>query len=546
VLGVAAMLMLIFQPSVPAQNAAGSQRFDVARLLPKGKSQLGELAVNGPTIQFFKRDSHVQSEQSSGHTLDPKSLGWEIEGQDISEIKVGPTRTFDLGLRGGELYSFCATNEKLKCGAPVEKVIEALTGAVAAAPVAKESDAEPGDAQRLPVYEGYNAPQAHHFAPIPLPDGRSLSLEQTMTFIQQQLGALVPARYTLYLQHDTVGTATTTATKAGSVQLTEQMTNVRASAIGCHIDYHALFADDGGGGNQKLQDTDVSLSLNTVEEVVVMTAEQYWKVHLDPEVTNLTDPPLFEIVFRLGDGRNVRFPLYDEAMAHRIANSLVHAIEFCRNGPWPQSSTSVGFPASTSNDAPLGLGLSSHSQIGTPQDDKAFSEALSAVFSSASDRFANGRLRKRDFPQDRTITIWETSLRFPGTSGACQVWVKPTMTYMTCPISESFYAQSDSRPRFEEVLRALIRVLPDNWSVATNGLFGLDQLNRPPEPGATFITVLFAVPTHPEQAFRVTFTPSMGSIDLYMGDVSFCAGCSTMKGIAELRTSLGIDAPAWR
>lgn len=200
----------------------------------------------------------------------------------------------------------------------------------------------------------------------------------------------------------------------------------------------------------------------------------------------------------------------------------------------------MGFPASASNYAPSGLGLGGQYGIGTAQYDKAFSEALTAVLSSAGDSYAGARTRQRDFPQDRTLTLWETSLRFPGTNGTCLVWVRPTRTYMSCPIKDSLDLQANSRPLFEEVLRTLIRVLPDDWTVATDGFSGLDQLSRPIDPGATFISVSFPAPTRPEQALRVAFTPSMGSIDLYIGDVS-CGGCSTRR-VAELRTSLGAGA----
>jgi hypothetical protein len=448
-----------------------------------------------------------------------------VEINEISEIKKDSIGWFEIGMKDDERYKFCALTAKNICAAPVEPIVDALTAALSG--VAPREEPRASEAAGEP-------PTPHRFVAIPAPDGRPLTLEQTMRFLQEQLGALSSVRYAFYLH-----SMTNSWPDSALINDTEEVTNVRASAVGCRIDHHFRMADE----NKVYQDTDESTSLTAVGDVVVMTAEQLirTKVREAAQAAIWTDPPVFFVVYL-----NYRFPMYDEVMAHRIADALGHAIEFCRNGPLPQSSTSVGFPASTSNYAPLGPGLSSPSQSGTPQDDKAFSEALSAVFSSASDRFANGRLRQRDFAQDRTVTIWETSLRFPGTSRACQVWVNPRQTYMNCPIRESFYPQPDSRSRFEEVLRALIRILPDNWSVATSGLFGLDQLNRPPDPGAILITVLFAVPTHPEQAFRVTFTPSMGSIDLFMGDVSFCAGCSTMKGIAELRTSLGMDAPALR
>jgi hypothetical protein len=516
-----ALLSLLFSFAPPAQSLAGATEFRVVVYAAKGTAKAGfaknglpgTLTISGSTIRFSHLGFGEPAERVAG-------------SDEIAEIKEDSIGWFEIWLKKDESYKFCALTEKNKCEAPVEPIIDALTAALSAA---TPQEAQPRASEAAP-----EPPTPHHFASIPLPDGTPATLEQTMRFIQEQLGTLASVRYAAYLQSRIDGTVTTD-------DMSEEVTNLRARAGDCRIDHHIKRADEHSVGTE----LDVSTPLMDVREVVVMTAEQYWSTKVpagaNQQYVAWPDPPFFNIVLDMKNGLRNPFPLYDEAMAHRIADALEQAIEFCRSGPSFPSSTSVDLPASTSNYAPLGLGLSGPSQIGTPQDDKAFSEALTSVLSSASDGFASGRVRQRDFPQDRTLTLWETSLRFPGTNGTCLVWVKPTQTYMSCPIRESFYAQPDSRPHFEEVLRALIRILPDDWTVATSGLSGLDQLNRPPDPGTMFINVSFALPLHTEQAFRVTFQPSLGSIDLFIGE-GYCSGCSTMKRITELRTALGIGA----
>lgn len=192
----------------------------------------------------------------------------------------------------------------------------------------------------------------------------------------------------------------------------------------------------------------------------------------------------------------------------------------------------MGLSASTSDSFHFGLGSSSPSQIGTPRHDQAFSEVLNTVFSAAGNDFVGNRVRRWNPHR----TALGNLAAFPGTNAPCLVWTRAARHDMSGPIRDRSLASANSRPLFEETLRTLLRVLPDDWTVATSGLFGFDQLSHPLEPCASFINILFGSPSHPEQAFRVTFTPSMGSIDLHIGDGTYCRGCYAMKSVAQVRT----------
>lgn len=285
--------------SVMVYAAKGSAKAD----FPK-KGVGGTLVISGSTIQFF-------------YLRSGRPFLRVAQVDEISEIRKDSTGWFEIVLKNGR-YKFCARTETDACAAPVEPIIEALSAAVS------------GTAQELPeASEAMLKPLTpHHFAPIPRPNGNRLTLEQTMRYIQEELGGLARVKYTMYVQRRTDSTDQTAYSDR-----TEEATNVRASAAGCQIDHHRRQVDENNVGT----DIDVSTSLTEVDHVVIMPAEQYWSTRIsmdiNQEFTYWPDPPFFEVVLGLKNGLNDPFPLYDEREAHRIAEALEHAIEFCRSAP---------------------------------------------------------------------------------------------------------------------------------------------------------------------------------------------------------------------
>lgn len=280
------------------------------------KGAPGMLRIHGPTISFPYLDPEGESMRA-------------VEINDISEIKKDSIGWFEIGMKDGEKYKFCNLAEWNKCAEPVEPVIDALTAALIAA-TPNEAPPRADDAARRP-------PTPHHFAAIPPPDGSPLTLEQTMRFLQEQLGALSSVKYASYLHYLKISEPDTMQVNS------EEVTNVRASAVSCQIDDHIRWAEE----DKVYADRDESTPLTAVDNVAVMTPNQYMRTKLFTTldqytrtkdldemakiVTFWTDPPLSYVVVRLRNGQKSVFPMYDEAMAHKIADALGHAIEFCRN-----------------------------------------------------------------------------------------------------------------------------------------------------------------------------------------------------------------------
>jgi hypothetical protein len=165
--------------------------------------------------------------------------------------------------------------------------------------------------------------RAQDVPPPPKPPEDGPSLEVTMKYIEERLGLIGPVNYIQYNHNNTSGAD-------GTTRRSTEVTNVRASAAPCRIDYHWLEMLDG----KVSQDKDLGFALKNVEEVVVETEEKnikevYSKAY--PEWSIRADPPVFIVLAKRKTGVNT-FDLYDESLANRIGKAMVRAVELCGGG----------------------------------------------------------------------------------------------------------------------------------------------------------------------------------------------------------------------
>ena len=165
---------------------------------------------------------------------------------------------------------------------------------------------------------------------VPLPPkpagvGNGPSLADTMKFIEERLNSTGPVSFINYTHNNITGTD-------GTSKLTYEMTNVRAGAEGCRIDYHIRLTV-----NEKVgSDRDVSFSLKDAHEVMMTTEDQSLKEanskRGNPETAFRTDPPVFSIFVKGKNAGLASFKLYDGSLANRITTALLHAVELCGGG----------------------------------------------------------------------------------------------------------------------------------------------------------------------------------------------------------------------
>jgi hypothetical protein len=88
-----------------------------------------------------------------------------------------------------------------------------------------------------------------------------------------------------------------------------------------------------------IADADVSVSLHDVQDVVVMTAEQSWKLSYlsagHPTWDARIDPPMFQVVAQKAGNQGNGFYFTDEDIANRVAKAMRHAVELCRGNKEP-------------------------------------------------------------------------------------------------------------------------------------------------------------------------------------------------------------------
>ena len=152
------------------------------------------------------------------------------------------------------------------------------------------------------------------------------SLDATMQFIQKMLREPDRVSYTVYT-HDNVlitDTANRRYVETG---------NVIADPATCRISYHRKATVD----DKAAADADDRFSLRDVEDLSVMTGEQYLMklqgATADPPREEYRfDPPIFYLVVRAARYNAAWFVFTDEATANRVAKAMVHAVELCGGG----------------------------------------------------------------------------------------------------------------------------------------------------------------------------------------------------------------------
>ncbi len=177
--------------------------------------------------------------------------------------------------------------------------------------------------------------RAQDVPPPPKPADSGPSLEVTMKFIVEKLGAIGPVNSIAYL-HDN-----SNQRPDWREWTREEITDVRPNVADCRVDYRwrgLLFAaveTSSGGPN------DTWFLPKDVEEIVVKPWAQAIQESNarggHPEYAVQTEPPIFELTIRRKESLPrkksnrtlVRFHLYDETLANRLAKALVHAAEFC-------------------------------------------------------------------------------------------------------------------------------------------------------------------------------------------------------------------------
>jgi hypothetical protein len=160
--------------------------------------------------------------------------------------------------------------------------------------------------------------------PPPKPQDNGPNLADTMRFIEEKLGSSGRVKYIVYSHDNTDGSDWTT-------KFSDEATNVQANVASCRIDFHWRARRD----YKMLHDSDYGVLLNAVQEVVVKTRDQELKELSSkaghPEYTAGVDPPVFVLSMKLNVDVNI-FYLYDESLANRIAQALVHGVERCGGG----------------------------------------------------------------------------------------------------------------------------------------------------------------------------------------------------------------------
>jgi hypothetical protein len=166
---------------------------------------------------------------------------------------------------------------------------------------------------------------AQDVPPPPKPTDNGPSIEETMRFIQDKLGALGRVNFAVYFHSNDDG-------RDAITKINFEVSNVRAYPGTCKIDFHFVYLENGS----VRADHDSSLPLKTIQEISVESKDQVIKRQFAAQghtgIDVRSDPPAFDIVVKLPKGDETEFLSFDEAMANRIAKALVHAVELCGGG----------------------------------------------------------------------------------------------------------------------------------------------------------------------------------------------------------------------
>ena len=161
--------------------------------------------------------------------------------------------------------------------------------------------------------------------PPPRPADSGPTLEATLTFIQQKINGVGKLNFANYVHDNSNGSD-------WIVRKTFEISNFRANAATCRIDFHSTVANNG----QVTGDGDYWFSLRDAEDVVILPVEQAWK-EIDSKDGNTTwsyksDPAVSVLRVRRKGGIANEFDFTDQEMADRVAKAVTHAIELCGGG----------------------------------------------------------------------------------------------------------------------------------------------------------------------------------------------------------------------
>ncbi len=158
------------------------------------------------------------------------------------------------------------------------------------------------------------------------PGSTGPSLEVTMRFIQNKLNNQGTFSYIVSARDEVTG-----QTSKNSWQTEES--NFVADPGNCRISYHNKAVRNGATKQNEL----TSISLNTVESVSVITAEETLKpAHAHAGSHNLSyrvEPAFFVLRIQREETLFDDLAFHDEGMANRVAKAMLHAVDLCGGGP---------------------------------------------------------------------------------------------------------------------------------------------------------------------------------------------------------------------
>jgi hypothetical protein len=155
------------------------------------------------------------------------------------------------------------------------------------------------------------------------------SLAETMKFIQEKLSEVGTINFAGYV-HDSSNNAD------GVQKFSSTISNVVTNPGACSLSYHRLVLNNG----RKEHDENVFINLRDVQSISVLPDEQDWQMYLvrtgDTTKTVKDVPDIYALVIKLPKGLDPTLRFYDQEMANRVANAMVHAVELCGGGSKPE------------------------------------------------------------------------------------------------------------------------------------------------------------------------------------------------------------------
>jgi hypothetical protein len=173
--------------------------------------------------------------------------------------------------------------------------------------------------------------RAQDVPPPPKPQDNRPSLAETMRFIQDKLNGQGSVIFAHYIHDNVVGNDWTDSTGY-------ELSKVQADAAGCKVVFTEFSYRDGKRG---LGVSGLFFSLKNIAEIAVMPEDKRAKEEVSkaghPQLSVRADPPVFvlSVAFAGKSGKSGGVQdlyFYDEALANRVAQALLHAVELCGGG----------------------------------------------------------------------------------------------------------------------------------------------------------------------------------------------------------------------